>query len=88
MERWHKQWEADEQSVTSLHEGVEELNTNHTIATIKELEEALIVAHALQKTATRIRQTYEQSVTEDEKQRDGLRQAAHDRFAGPRRPPE
>ena len=80
-ELWDGQWEADEKSVASLHESVAELNADHAIATTRELEEALIAAHSLHKTATRIRQSYEQSLAQDDKQRDSLRQAVHDRLS-------
>lgn len=75
-EQWSKQWQADEQSVTTLHAEVEELNTNHAIATPKELEDALIIAHSLHKTAMRIRQSYEQSLANDDRKRDFLRRTA------------
>lgn len=77
--QWDKQWQADDQSVGSLDEGVEELNSNYSAATTKELEEALIMAHLLQKTANSIKLSYEQYLTEDEKKRDGLNQAARER---------
>ena len=75
MERWNKQLLADQASTESLHQGVEELNANHQIATTKELEEALITAHTLKTSAARIGQTYEESIEVDDRQRDALRQS-------------
>jgi len=78
-EQWGRQWQADEKSLASLQSEIEELNANHGICTTKELEEAIIAAHLLQKTVTRIRQSYEQYLAEDDKNRDGIHQAARDR---------
>lgn len=81
-ERWMHQFAADEESLASINESVDELNVDYSKAPLRELEKATGELHALQTIVQGISERYVGSIAEDDRNRVFLRDLAHAKVNG------
>ncbi|WP_157058449.1 hypothetical protein [Azoarcus sp. CIB] len=78
-DRWIRQHAADEESLASINESVDELNFDYSNAPLHELERAITDVHALRTIVGSITEKYVDSIAEDDRNREFIRDQAHAR---------
>ncbi len=77
MEHWHRQYAADEESLAGINEAIDKLNIDYSSADLKVMEKALGEVHSLRTLVMSIGDRYTTSLTEDDRNREFLRDQAH-----------
>jgi len=78
-EKWLRQLAADEESLATINESVDDLNVDYSKSTLQQLEKAMGELHALRVSVEGISARYAASVSEDDRAREFLRDQAHAR---------
>jgi len=79
-ERWLRQHTADEESLASINESVDELNVDYSKAQLHQLEGALGEVHTLRTIVSGITERYLTSFAEDDRNREFIRVQAHEKI--------
>lgn len=78
-EGWMRQLAADQESLASINESVDELNVDYSKSSLSELEAAAGDLHVLRATVKGISERYVASIVEDDRNREFLRDQSHAR---------
>lgn len=80
-EKWDRQHTADEESLNSICELVDQLNVDYSKAPLRELENAIGEIHGLRTIVMGITERYLGSIAEDDRNREFIREQAHARVS-------
>ena len=78
-EKWMQQFAADEESLATINEAVDDPNVDYSKSTLPQLEKATGELHALRVIVEGISGRYVASINEDDRSREFLRDQAHAR---------
>jgi hypothetical protein len=78
-EKWMRQFAADEESLATINESVDDLNVDYSTSTLQQLEKAIGELHALRVIVQGISERYATFISEDDRAREFLRDQAHAR---------
>lgn len=78
-EKWVRQHTADEESLDSINESVDQLNVDYSKAPLRELEKAIGEIHGLRTMVMGITERYVGFIAEDDRNREHIREQTHAR---------
>ena len=84
MQHWLAKFETDEKSIEPLAQAASKLNVDFSKSSHGELEAKLVEVHSQKATVTRLRLKYESTITDDNNDRDHIRQDIRARTGPPR----